>query len=441
MTAGAGTIWISKLIPIKNENMTLNQDLQNKLVDRFLSYVAIDTRSDPASLTVPSTAAQLKLARLLEKEMKEIGFADVSVDDKGYLFGKLPGNAPSEVPKIGFIAHMDTAPDFVADKVNPLIWKDYDGKDLILNENEEKNIIMEVETFPELKNYIGNTLITTDGTTLLGADDKAGIAVILTAMEFLVQHPEIKRGDLRIGFTPDEEICRGADHFDVEKFDADFAYTIDGGEIGKLQYENFNAAQAKIAINGRNIHPGSAKNKMKNALLIGIDFASMLPEAETPGHTDDYEGFFHLTDFNGTVEQAEMVYIIRDHDMEQFERRKLLLGAAAKYGNEKYGEGSLMLDIKDQYFNMKEQVEPVLHIVDNAQKAMEAVGITPKIIPIRGGTDGSRLSYMGLPTPNLFMGGHNYHGRFEYIPVESMIKSVKTVIKITEIYAEKKATT
>lgn len=413
----------------------LNETFQKKLVERFLKYVEIDTKSDPDSETVPSTMTQLNLANPLKEEMIAIGLQDVTLDENGYLVGKLPANTDKDVPKIGFIAHMDTSPDFSGENVKPVIWENYAGGDLTLNKDE--NIIMEVSAFPELSNYVGQTLITTDGTTLLGADNKAGIAEILTAVEYLVQNPEIKHGELRIGFTPDEEVGRGADHFDVETFDADFAYTIDGGEIGELEYENFNAAGAKVIINGRNIHPGNAKNKMKNAVLMAMDFNGMLPPAEVPGCTEGYEGFFHLNDFNGTVESAEMTYIIRDHDLERFNERKALMESAAKYINNKYGDGSLVLELKDQYFNMKQQVEPVIHIVETAKEAMEAVGVKPKQKAIRGGTDGARLSYMGLPTPNIFTGGHNFHGRFEYVPVESMVKSVETVIKLVELYAEK----
>ncbi len=415
--------------------MQLNDVYSKKLVERFLKYVEIDTKSDPNSETVPSTKKQFNLARPLKEEMIAIGLQDVTLDDNGYLMGKLASNVEGNVPKIGLIAHMDTSPDFSGENVKPIIWEDYDGKDLLLN--KEENIEMEVSAFPELKNYIGQSLITTDGTTLLGADNKAGIAEIMTAIEYLVEHPEVKHGELRVGFTPDEEVGRGADHFDVEKFDADFAYTIDGGEIGELEYENFNAAGAKVIINGLNIHPGNAKNKMKNAVLMGMDFNGMLPASEIPGHTEGYEGFFHLNDFNGTVEHAELEYIIRDHDLERFEERKALMESAANYINNKYGEGSLVLNMKDQYFNMKQQVEPVLHIVETAKEAMEAVGVVPKQKAIRGGTDGARLSYMGLPTPNIFTGGHNFHGRFEYVPVESMVKSVETVLKLVELYTTK----
>jgi len=413
----------------------MNSEFQKKLVERFLKYVAIDTKSDDDSETVPSTQNQFDLANPLKEEMIAIGLEDVTLDDNGYLMGKLSGNVDKAVPKIGLIAHMDTAPDFSGENVQPIIWENYDGKDLLLN--KENNVVMDVASFPELTNYVGQTLITTDGTTLLGADNKAGIAAIMTAVEYLVGHPEIKHGELRIGFTPDEEVGRGADHFDVEKFDADFAYTIDGGEIGELEYENFNAAGAKVIVNGRNIHPGNAKNKMKNAVLMGIDFNAMLPVSEIPGCTEGYEGFFHLDDFTGTVDHAELDYIIRDHDMKRFEERKALMESAAKYINNKYGEGSLVLELTDSYFNMKKQIEPVLHIVDTAKEAMEAVGVVPKQKAIRGGTDGARLSYMGLPTPNIFTGGHNFHGRFEYIPVESMVKSVETVLKVVELYASK----
>lgn len=413
----------------------MNSNFQKKLVERFLKYVEIDTKSDPNSETVPSTAKQLNLAKPLKEEMIAIGLSDVTLDDKGYLMGKLPANIDKDIPKIGLVAHMDTSPDFSGENVKPLIWESYDGKDLVLN--KEENIVMETSAFPELNNYVGQTLITTDGTTLLGADNKAGIAEIMTAIEYLVQNPDIKHGELRVGFTPDEEVGRGADHFDVKEFDADFAYTIDGGEIGELEYENFNAAGAKVILNGRNIHPGNAKNKMKNAVLMAMEFNAMLPASEVPGSTEGYEGFFHLNDFNGTVESAEMLYIIRDHDLNRFNERKALMESAADYINKKYGQGTLVLELTDQYFNMKEKVEPVIHIVETAKEAMEKVGVVPKQKAIRGGTDGARLSYMGLPTPNIFTGGHNFHGRFEYIPVESMVKSVETVIKLVELYASK----
>ncbi len=411
----------------------MKSDFQKKLVDRFIAYVEMDTKSDPESETVPSTAKQLNLARYLENEMKAVGLQEVSLDEKGYLMGKLPSNTEGQVPKIGLIAHMDTSPDFSGENVKAKFWENYDGSDLVLSDS----VVMEVSAFPELKNYIGQTLISTDGTTLLGADNKAGIAEIMTAVEYLNAHPEIKHGDLRIGFTPDEEIGRGADHFDVKKFDADFAYTIDGGEIGELEYENFNAAGAKVKINGVNIHPGNAKNKMKNAILMGMDFNGLFPNAQIPGCTEGYEGFFHLNDFNGNVEGAEMHYIIRDHDLDKFNEKKALMVSAVKFMNDKYGQGTFELELKDQYFNMKEMVEPVLHIVETAKQAMEEVGVLPKQKAIRGGTDGARLSYMGLPTPNIFTGGHNFHGKFEYIPVESMVKAVETVLRVVELYTEK----
>ncbi len=404
------------------------------LVERFIKYVKIDTKSDPNSDTTPSSAKQFNLATVLEQEMKEMGLHEVSLDENGYIMAKLPATEGVSAPKIGFIAHMDTSPDFSGADVQPKFFENYDGGDLVLSQDGE--IVMRTQDFPELLAYKGNTLITTDGSTLLGADNKAGIAEILTAAQYLLDHPEIPHGDIRIGFTPDEEVGRGADHFQVEAFDADFAYTIDGGQIGELEYENFNAAGVKIAINGRNIHPGYAKNKMKNALLIAQELNGMLPASETPATTEGYEGFFHLNDLHGNVDRAEMVYIIRDHNRETFEDRKTLMSSIVNFINDKYGAETVELQMTDQYYNMKEQVEPVIHIVDTAKAAMEAVGVKPLIKAIRGGTDGARLSYMGLPTPNIFTGGHNFHGRFEYIPVESMGKAVETILKIVDLYSK-----
>ncbi|WP_411679921.1 peptidase T [Clostridium thailandense] len=403
----------------------------SKVVEKFLSYVKFDTRSDEESSTVPSTPKQLVLANELVKELNEIGLKDVSLDDKGYVMATLPGNIENRVPTVGFIAHMDTSPEMQGYDIKTNIIENYNGCDIILN--KEQNIVMHVEESPEIKDYIGNTLITTDGTTLLGADDKAGIAEIITAMEYLVQHSEIKHGDIRVGFTPDEEIGRGPDYFDVKKFNADFAYTMDGGAIGELEYENFNAASAKIIIEGRNVHPGYAKNKMLNSMLIANEFISMMPKNETPAVTEEYEGFYHLISMNGGVEETQLNYIIRDFDAEKFETRKKFIQKLVNKINEQYGEGTVNVEIKEQYRNMKEKVEPVKYIVDMAFEAMKEVGVEPLVRPIRGGTDGARLSFMGLPTPNIFTGGQNFHGRFEYIPVQSMEKAVEVILKIVEL--------
>jgi tripeptide aminopeptidase len=406
----------------------------NPVHERFLRYVKIDTASDQHSNTTPSTHKQFDLAKVLFEEMKAMGLHSVSLDENGYLMAELPGNTKA-APAIGLIAHMDTSPDFTAAGVNPQIVKNYDGGDLILN--ADQSIVMTPKDFPELLKYKGQDLITTDGTTLLGADDKAGIAEILTAVEYLMAHPEIPRGDLKIAFTPDEEVGRGADHFDVEKFAADFAYTLDGGELGELEFENFNAASATLKFRGRNIHPGNAKNKMVNALLLAMTFNALLPAAERPEHTEGYEGFFHLNEMKGDVEHAELHYIIRDHDRAKFEARKALMTEAAAYMNQRYGAGTVELVLTDSYFNMKEKIVPVMEIVDAVKDAMEAVGVKPLIKAIRGGTDGSRLSYMGLPTPNIFTGGHNYHGRFEYIPMASMDKAVEVIVETVRRFAEK----
>lgn len=403
----------------------------SKVVEKFLNYVKFDTRSDEESNTVPSTSKQLALAEELVKELKEMGMRDVSLDSNGYIMATLPGNTNKSTPVIGFIAHMDTSPEMPGSNIKPRIIEDYNGDDIVLN--EEQNLVLRVEESPEIKDYIGNTLITTDGTTLLGADDKAGIAEIMAAIEYLIEHPEIKHGDIRVGFTPDEEIGRGADHFDVEKFNADFAYTMDGGAIGELEYENFNAASAKVTIYGRNVHPGYAKNKMINSMLIAKEFIGMMPEDETPAATEGYEGFYHLVSMSGGVEETQLSYIIRDFDAEKFEARKAFVQNAVNKINEKYGLGTVAVEIKEQYRNMKEKVEPVKYIVDIAFEAMESVGVKPLVKPIRGGTDGARLSFMGLPTPNIFTGGHNFHGRFEYIPVQSMEKAVKVIVKIAEL--------
>jgi len=401
----------------------------SKVLNRFLKYVKFETTSNEKSQTTPSTENQLEFAKVLGDELKQLGLEDVSVDDNGYVMATLPSNIEKEVPTIGFIAHMDTSPDMSGKDVKPNIVEDYDGKDIVLN--KENNIILSVDDFPEIKNYIGETIITTDGTTLLGADDKAGIAEIITAVEYLIENPHIPHGTVKIGFTPDEEIGRGADYFDVEKFGADFAYTVDGGPIGELEYENFNAATANISIQGVNIHPGTAKGKMVNSILIGMELHSMLPVNERPEYTEGYEGFYLLDDFIGTVEKTHMSYIIRDHDMDKFTRKKDVLKEVVKFLNYKYGD-IVQLEIEDSYYNMKEKIVPVMEIVEIAKKAMKEVGVEPIISPIRGGTDGARLSYMGLPCPNLFTGGHNFHGKYEYIPVFAMEKAVEVILKIIE---------
>ena len=407
----------------------------SKVVERFLKYVSYDTKSDEESTTVPSTTGQMVLAKELVNELKEMGIQNVSIDDNGYVMATIPSNMEKEVPTIGFIAHMDTAPDMSGKNVNPKFVENYNGEDIILN--IENNIVLSPKDFPELKNYIGKTLITTDGTTLLGADDKAGISEIMSAVEYLIENPHIPHGTICIGFTPDEEVGRGADHFDVKKFNADFAYTIDGGTIGELEYENFNAAGAKISIHGRNVHPGSAKGKMIHSTLIANEFVSSLPQSETPATTEGYEGFYHLIHLNGEVEETKLQYIIRDFDRESFENRKIFIANVADKLNDKYGNGTVEIEVKDQYFNMKEKVEPVKHVVDTAELAMKEVGVTPIIVPIRGGTDGARLSFMGLPTPNIFTGGHNFHGKYEFIPTFAMEKAVEVILKIVDLYATK----
>lgn len=404
-----------------------------KVVERFIKYVKIDTKSDPNSPSCPSTYKQMNLAKELVKELNEIGLQDVSLDQNGYIMATLPSNMDKEVPIIGFIAHMDTAPSMSGENVNPQFIENYDGNDIILN--EENNVILSPKDFPDLRNYIGKTLITTDGTTLLGADDKAGIAEIITAMEYLVNNPDIKHGTIKIGFTPDEEIGRGADKFDVDKFGADFAYTLDGGPIGELEYENFNAAGVKITVNGRSVHPGSAKNKMINSAEIAMELNSLLPENEKPQYTDGYEGFIHLIGIKGDVEQTQVGYIIRDHNMDEFEKKKKLMMNAVDFLNSKYSNNTVKAEITDQYYNMKEKIVPIIHIVETAKLAIEEVGVKSDIKPVRGGTDGSRLSYMGLPCPNIFTGGHNFHGKYEYIPTFVMDKAVEVVLKITELYS------
>lgn len=404
-----------------------------QLIERFIRYVKIDSRSDENSPSCPSTPGQKVLAGILVNELKEIGLQDVAMDSNGYVMATLPANISNKVPTIGFIAHMDTSPDFTAEDVKPQVLF-YNCGDIVLN--KEQNIILSAQDFPEINHYRGQTLITTDGTTLLGADDKAGIAEIITAMDYLLKHPEIKHGTVRVAFTPDEEIGRGADKFDVAAFGAEFAYTIDGGPLGELEYENFNAAKARIIVRGLNVHPGTAKNQMKNSMLVAMELNNMLPAAETPSHTEKYEGFFHLTAMNGSVEQTTLNYIIRDHHQHLFHKKKDLLARACDFLNQKYGSHTVTLEITDQYYNMKEKIEPVFHIISLAQQAMEQCGVEPRVIPIRGGTDGSRLSYMGLPCPNIFGGGHNFHSRFEFIPVKSMEKAVEVIVKITELNAK-----
>ncbi|MBM7562310.1 peptidase T [Fusibacter tunisiensis] len=406
-----------------------------KVHERFLKYVAFDTESDPDSESCPSSEKQKDLGYHLLDEMKSIGIQQIEMDANGYVYGVIPASDGCETyPKLAFIAHMDTSPDLSGANVKARIVKNYTGEPIVLN--AEKNIILAPEDFEHLGQYVGDDLIVTDGTTLLGADNKAGIAEILTMAEVLIQSPDIKHGPIKIAFTPDEEIGRGADRFDLNKLDADFGYTVDGGELGELEYENFNAATAKIKINGSNIHPGSAKGKMKNALLIGMEFHQMLPAFENPAYTEAYEGFSHLNDFGGSVEEASMLYIIRDHDLELFNRKKSLFESAATFINQKYGANTVELGITDSYFNMKEKILPHFHLIENAQKAMEQLNIKPLIVPVRGGTDGARLSYMGLPCPNLFTGGHNFHGKYEYIPIQSMEKAVSVLIEIVKIYAQ-----
>jgi len=409
--------------------------LKEHIIKRFISYVTIDTESDPTSDTTPSTKKQWILANKLVEELKSIGMQDVSIDKHAYIMATLPSNVEHDVPTIGFISHFDTSPDFTGANVKPQIIEKYNGKDIILNEAED--IVLSPDYFEDLLLYKGQTLITTDGKTLLGADDKAGICEIVSAMEHLVKHPEIKHGEIRIGFTPDEEIGRGAHKFDVAKFGADWAYTMDGSQIGELEYENFNAAGAVVKIKGKIVHPGYAKDKMINSMYIATEFINSLPRLETPEHTEGYQGFFHLHDIIGNVEETTLHYIIRDHDIEHFEARKEMMMKLTNELNSQYGRQVITTEIKDQYFNMKEKVEPVMHIVDFAEEAMKQLDIKPLIKAIRGGTDGSQLSYMGLPCPNIFAGGHNFHGRYEYVPVESMVKATEVVCKIAELVALK----
>lgn len=407
------------------------------IVDRFIKYARIDTQSDESSTQTPSTQKQFNLAKEVEKEAVEMGLSDVSLDNNCYLTATLPANTRKDVPVIGFIAHFDTSPDMSGENVNPRIVKNYNGEDILLNES--KKVIMSPTDFPELLHHVGEDIIVTDGTTLLGADDKAGIAEIMSAMQYLLDHPEIEHGKIRIGFTPDEEIGRGADKFDVAKFGAEWAYTMDGSELGELEFENFNAASAKIDIQGRNVHPGYAKNKMINALHVSNELIAMLPENERPERTEGYEGFFHLISQSGTVEEVQLSFIIRDHDRAKFEERKSLMVNVVESLNKKYGN-RLILEMKDQYYNMREKVEPVMHVVDYAARAMEEVGVKPHIRPIRGGTDGARLSFMGLPCPNIFAGGMNFHGRYEFLPVPSLRKASQVIVKIAELVAKDKNT-
>ncbi|WP_289644457.1 peptidase T [Maribacter aestuarii] len=404
------------------------------IIDRFISYVKIDTQSDPDSNTTPSTTKQWDLAHKLVNELKQIGLHDVTIDENAYIMATLPSNVEQEVPIIGFIAHFDTTPDFTGTNVNPQIIENYDGTDILLN--EDLGIVLSPDYFNDLLLYKGQTLITTDGTTLLGADDKAGITEIVTAMEYLINNPEIKHGTIRIGFTPDEEIGRGAHKFDVATFGAQWAYTMDGSQIGELEYENFNAAGAKVNITGKSVHPGYAKGKMVNAITIANEFLSALPKKETPENTEGREGFFHVNHIDGAIELANIELIIRDHDHDDFLHRKQFLQTTVKELNNKHGD-YISLEIKDQYFNMREKIEPVMHIVEIAKRAMEEVGVAPIIKPIRGGTDGSQLSFKGLPCPNIFAGGHNFHGKYEYVPVESMQKAVEVIVKICELTASK----
>lgn len=403
------------------------------VTERFLDYARINSQSDPTTGTTPSSHIQYDFAQYLKGKVEEMGLEDITLDDKGYLMATLPANTNKEIPTIGFIAHLDTAPDMSGKDVKPRIVKNYDGKDIILNQSEE--IVLSPSEFPELLNYVGQDLIVTDGTTLLGADDKAGIAEILTAVEYLQNHPEIKHGKIRIAFNPDEEIGEGAHNFDVDLFGCEFAYTMDGGAVGELEFENFNAAGAKITIQGRNVHPGTAKNKMVNSILIASRLIGMLPEKETPAHTEGYEGFYHVTGIEGSVDKTVVSYIIRDFDRASFDSRKKKIEEVVAELNKEY-PGALTLELNDQYFNMREKIEPVMHIIDIAEKAMRDAGVTPKVQPIRGGTDGAQLSFKGLPCPNIFAGGENFHGRYEYVAISSMEKAVEVIVNICKAVAE-----
>lgn len=408
---------------------------KQEIIDRFISYVTIDTQSDPESTSTPSTEKQWELARKLTEELRALGLEEVDIDENSYVMATLPSNVEHEVPVVGFVAHFDTTPDFSGTNVNPQIIENYDGGDIVLN--SEKEIVLSPSYFEDLLQYKGQTIITTDGTTLLGADDKAGITEIMAAVKYLLEHPEVKHGKIRICFTPDEEIGRGAHKFDVAKFGAEWAYTMDGSQIGELEYENFNAAEAIVTVKGRSVHPGYAKDKMINSIYIAQDFINSLPRLESPEHTEDRQGFFHLSDIKGDVEETRLEYIIRDHDKVHFEARKQMMQDLAQEICTQYESNCVEVAIRDQYFNMREKVEPVMHIVDLAEEAMKEVGIKPIIKPIRGGTDGAQLSFKGLPCPNIFAGGHNFHGKFEYVPVESMQKAVEVIVKIAELTAEK----
>lgn len=404
------------------------------VLDRFLGYVKYDTQSDELTNLTPSTPGQMVFAQALEKELKSLGLKDITLDDNGYLMATLPSNIDRKVPTVGFIAHLDTSPDMSGRHVNPRIVENYDGGNIVLD--ADAGVVLSVDDFPELKDYVGERLVVTDGKTLLGADDKAGVAEIITAVEYLLAHPEIKHGDIRIGFNPDEEIGLGAHKFDVARFGADFAYTMDGGAIGELEYENFNAASAKVVFKGRNVHPGYAKHKMINSIRIANQFIIMLPRWETPEHTEDYEGFYHLIGVDGSVEETTLTYIIRDHDMDRFERRKKELEHLVRKTNNEF-PGCCTIEIKDQYYNMREKIEPVMFIVDIAKQAMVNAGVTPKVQPIRGGTDGAQLSFKGLPCPNIFAGGLNFHGRYEYVPVSSMEKATDVIIEICKLVEQR----
>ena len=405
------------------------------VIERFLKYVSFDTQSDENTGVTPSTSKQMVFAQYLQSELEDLGLEDISLDENGYLFATLPANVDREIPTIGFIAHMDTSPDMSGKDVNPRIVADYRGQDIPLC--EEEGIILSPKQFPELLDHIGEDLIVTDGHTLLGADDKAGIAEIVGAMAYLKAHPEIKHGKIRIGFNPDEEIGLGAHQFDVEKFGCKWAYTMDGGEVGELEFENFNAAAAKVHVKGLNVHPGYAKGKMVNSMLVANAFIAMLPENETPGSTEGYEGFFHLVGMEGEVEHTTLSFIIRDHDRAKFEARKALMELCAGKLNEKYGAGTVTVEVKDQYYNMRQQVEPLMHIIDIAFAAMQEAGVEPKVKAIRGGTDGAQLSFKGLPCPNIFAGGLNFHGRYEFVPIQSIEKAMKVVVKIAELTAKR----
>ncbi|MFD2210578.1 peptidase T [Virgibacillus halophilus] len=409
--------------------------MKEEIIQRFTTYAKIDTQSNEDSQSTPSTPGQWDLLRVLEEELKDIGMADVSTDENGYLMATLPANIDKDVPTIGFLAHVDTATDFTGENVNPQIIENFNGEDITLN--KELGIVLAAKDFPELPGYKGHTLITTDGTTLLGADDKAGVAEIVTAMDYLIKHPEIKHGRIRIAFTPDEEIGRGPHKFDVERFGADYAYTMDGGPLGELQYESFNAAAAKITFKGNSVHPGTAKNKMVNAGKMAAAFIAKFPEKESPEQTEGYEGFYHLISINGDVETTKVYYIIRDHDKEKFAERKKTMEKFVSDMQEEYGVNNVVLELKDQYYNMADKIKPVMEIVDIASEAMKNLDIKPIIEPIRGGTDGSQISYMGLPTPNIFAAGENFHGKFEYVSVDNMEKAVQVIVEISRLFASK----